>query len=202
MRRVVEDILAGLPESDEGDLEPILTALVEAGDDKVTDLAVAALRNPFTLVKEDYTSILSDLDADQQATEALSAVLRDGLTNVGRGDLTVAIRALRAMQATEAVPLVADLLSHPDRRVRGVAAGFLYDMDDEGSVAAAKFAEQLAREDEAEVMEPLIDGLRLWHYPIDPQLLTQLSEDTSAPESLRESARRAMPQNPGQPSGC
>jgi hypothetical protein len=196
MRRVVEDILAKLPESDEGDLEPILTALAETGDDRVADLAAAALRNPFTMVKEDYASILSDLDADEQATEALSAVLRDGLTNVGRGDLTVTIRALRALQATEAIPLVADLLSHPDRAVRGVAAGFLYDLDDDGRVAAAKFAEQLAREDEAEVMEPLIDGLRLWHYPVDPELLAQLAEDTAAPESLRESARRAMPRDP------
>ena len=200
MRRVVENILAELPESHEGDLEPVLTALVECDDDRVVELTVAALRNRYTMVKEDYVSILQDLDAGEQATAALLDVLADGANDSDRGDLTVTIRALKAMRETEANRHVADLLSHPDRRVRGVSAGFLFDMDD-GTIAADKFAEQLDREDEAEVMEPLIDGLSSWDYPIDPRLLARLSEDPSAPDSLRESARRAMQGDAGKSRG-
>jgi hypothetical protein len=192
VRAAARDLLTRLPETNEGDFSAALEALVLLDDPEVGDLAAAAIRNPHAMVKEDYVSILEDLDELDRAVAALLGVLDDGSTQPDRPDLTTTIRALHALRAEEALASVARYVGHPDLAVRGPAAMFLFDFDETGAVGATTFTDQLRRETDADMLELLIDGLRRWKVRPDEALLARLSGESSIPASLRDSVRAAQ----------
>ena len=186
------DSLAALPAANEGDFAAILNALALMNDPLVTDLAVSAIRSPHTMVKEDYVSVLEDVDQLDLAIQSLIAVLDNGIERPGRPDLTTTIRALHARQSREAVALIAKYVRHPDVQVRGAALTFLIQFDESGEAGSVAFIDQLRRESNADLLELLIDGLRQWRRRVDPSILKRLWDNESTPDSLRDSLRAAM----------
>lgn len=144
------------------------------------------------MLKEDYVSLLEYLDKSVEAAAGLRKVLEQGLSDSRRPDLAVTIRALHALRAVDALPLVARYVGHPDNSVRGIAMEFLYDLDETGEIAGPTFSDQLRREQDSARIEQLIDGLSRWDWIVDEIFLRRIANDVSQPQSLRDSARHAI----------
>lgn len=192
IRATVDRIFNSLPGSDEGALNVVLAALTELRDPSTPAALVRAIENPHTMLKEDYVSLLEYLDKLIEATIGLLAVLDSGLEDPLRPDLGVTIRALHALRAVEAAPLVAHYVRHPVSAVRGVAMEFLFDLDENGAVAGQEFVDQLRYERDPARLEQIIDALVRWDRLPDESIVARLVDDVGQPDSLRDSARRAL----------
>lgn len=192
LRATADRLLGSSPDLDEGSLNVVLSALTELRDPSAPGTLVRALENPQVMQKEDYVSLLEYLDSSVEATAGLRTVLERGLDDLSRPDLGVTIRALHAVRAVEAAPLVARYVGHPDSPVRGVAMEFLFDMDDSGAVAGHEFVDQLRHEDDPARLEQIIDALVRWDRLPEESIVARLADDAAQPDSLRDSARRAL----------
>lgn len=195
LRATARELLSGLPESEEGLLNSVLDALTWRRDPEVRDILLDTLRSRDAMVKEDYVSMLEELDHEDEAPAALLDVLASGREDQDRPDLSVTIRALHTLEYEQAAPSMLAYVSHPDEAARGTAIDFLYEFDD-GKAAAPVFADRLAHERDPDIIEMLIDGLVRWGQAPDRNLLRRVAEDPTQPRGLRKSAQRALSLHP------
>lgn len=191
LRATAAYLLGALPDADEGALNVVLEALTEMGDPAATELVSKALQSRNTMLKEDYVSMLEDLEGVEEAIAGLTSVLVEGESDPLRPDLVVTIRALHALRLEQMVPRVATYVSNSDPSVRGTSAAFVYDFDD-GNIGGPLFADRLTEEADPRVLETLIDGLVRWNSLPDESILRRYADDPSQPSGLRQSARRAI----------
>ena len=191
IRSIARQLIVGLPLTGEGALNSMLEALTMRRDSAAGDLVIDALKSRHTMQKEDYVSMLEELDRSEDASASLLAVLADGVDDPDRIDLAVTIRALHSLQHGQAAPQILAYVDHPTRAVRGTAIEFLYQFDD-GNNAGPLFIDQLTHEQEPHIMEMLIDSLTSWDQLPDEHFLREVADDSTQPHSLRQSARRAL----------
>jgi HEAT repeat protein len=199
LRTVARQLLEHLPGGGESAVAAVLEALTARRDPAVGDLLVDALKSTHTAQKEDYVSMLEEIDRFEDAVAGLLAVLSDGARVPRRPDLAVTIRALHSLRFEQAVPLLLGYVNHPERAVRGTAIEFLYNFAD-GEKAGPLFADRLAHEPEPQIAEMLIDSLTSWEKFPDERFLRETAADPAQPDSLRKSARRALAYGLGESS--
>lgn len=192
LHTTAQNLLVGLPGAEPA-LAVVLEALTGVSDDLAGDLLMSAVGNRSAMRKEDYVSMLDDLDRTMEGERALVAALAAGIDDPSRPDLPATIRALHARRIDRAGPVVVQFLSHPDRTIRCLALAFLYEYDS-GALAGPAFAEQLDRETDPVALEILLDGMARWDLPVPAEVLRGVASDPTAPASLRRSADRARPQ--------
>lgn len=195
LRATARELLSGLLESEEGLLNSVLEALTWRRDPAAPDLLLNTLRNRAAMVKEDYVSMLEELDREDDAPAALLDVLASGREDQSRRDLSVTIRALYTLEYEQAAPSMLAYVNHANEAARGNAIEFLYEFDD-GKAAAPVFADRLARERDPDTIAMLIDGLVEWGQPPDRDFLRRIADDPAQPRGLRRSAQRALSSHP------
>lgn len=159
---IINDISAA---EDEGEVLVELAALLIRDQEAATRLAIAALQNHNTVIKEDYALALEKCGFRDKSISVLCEILaEDGGRNL-RPDLSSVIRVLHTLQAKEAAYLVRPFIEMQDDNIRGEAIGFLYDCD--GPASADAFLAQLKKEKDHEFASLMIDALVMWGFDFE-----------------------------------